>query len=397
MKKVFNSIILLLLLFIIFKPEEVRADGNFQMNGNTLVKYSGTDKSVIIPDYVTAIGTNAFTKNTRLETVYFPESVTTIGPGAFEYCLNLKTISLPKSLVSIDYLAFRGCDKLSNVRLPSNLNSIGADAFMQCQSITEITIPTATVFIDYGAFGGCANLKAIHVEEGNTHFREEGGILYSYDMQTLVQYPNGKNEKNIVVRDGVRRLERAAVYENYVVETIEFPDTLNSIGIYAFKDCHLLSSLELPKSLSKVEEHAFSFCYNLQDVVVLNPATSFGADVFENDANVVLHAAEESAAKSYASSKGIKFEALKEPEESSASEESSVAAEPSIIEDSHENQEKDASEITIKPTVTVTPTSTEPEMENKTVNPLLYVFMLTAALSLVGIIVVRRKLKEYEK
>ncbi len=386
MKKTLNLIILLLLLFIIFKPEEVRADGNFQMNGNTLVKYSGTDKAVIIPDYVTAIGTNAFTKNTRVETVYFPESVTTIGPGAFEYCLNLKTISLPKSLVSIDYLAFRGCEKLSSVDLPQNLTSIGADAFMQCQSLTEVTIPASTAFLEYGVFAGCANLKAIHVENGNKQYCESDGILYTADMQTLVQYPNGKNEVDVVIKDGVRRIERASIYENYTIETIKLPETLNTIGIYAFKDCHLLETIELPNNVGRVEEHAFANCYNLKKVIVNNSATSFDAAVFENDMDVVLYAPAGSAAESYSASKGLNFEILKEDE--------------AVEEDASEKAETEEAVPTNSsvetPNVTAEPAETDLTGAEETTHPLFYFFVVTAVLSLAGIIVIRRKLKEYE-
>ena len=40
---------------------------DFQTNGNVLVKYTGTDKEVTIPDYITVIGEEAFFENTTLE------------------------------------------------------------------------------------------------------------------------------------------------------------------------------------------------------------------------------------------------------------------------------------------------------------------------------------------
>ena len=371
MKKTFRFIIFFLLAFIVFRPETVLADGNFQIEGTKLVKYTGSDSSVSIPDGVTTIGVNAFTKNTTLQAVYFPETVTTIEAGAFEYCLNLEAVDFPSSLQTIEFLAFRGCEKLSNIALPGNLTLIGADAFMQCRSLTEVTIPASTAFIEYGAFGGCANLAAIHVESGNAQYCESDGILYTADMQTLVQYPNGKNEVNLVIKDGVRRIERASVYENYTIETITLPETLNTIGIYAFKDCRQLTSIELPADVGKVEEHAFAGCSSLKQVVVRNTATLFEANVFENDMEVVLYAPEGAAAETYCAANGIRFAVLGEeaPAEAAPAEEN----------------------------VTAEQTAVTPGKPERTVNPLLYVFIATAVLSLAGMIVILRKLKGYEK
>lgn len=386
MKKIFKFIILFLLAFVMLEPKSVSADGDFQMEGSKLVKYTGTSSSVAIPDSVTTVGVNAFTKNTNLKVVYFPDTVTTIEAGAFEYCLNLEAVKLPSSLRTIEFLAFRGCEKLSSVDLPQNLISIGADAFMQCQSLTEVTIPASTAFLEYGVFAGCANLKAIHVENGNKQYCESDGILYTADMQTLVQYPNGKNEVDVVIKDGVRRIERASIYENYTIETIKLPETLNTIGIYAFKDCHLLETIELPNNVGKVEEHAFANCYNLKKVIVNNSATSFDAAVFENDMDVVLYAPAGSAAESYSASKGLNFEILKEDE--------------AVEEDASEKAETEEAVPTNSsvetPNVTAEPAETDLTGAEETTHPLFYVFVVTAVLSLAGIIVIRRKLKEYE-
>ena len=140
--------------------------------------------------------------------------------------------------------------------------------------------------------------------------------------------------------------------------------------------------------MAKVEEHAFTNCYNLKKMVVNNPATSFGADVFENDMDVVLHAPAGSAAESYCKARGLKFEAMKE-ESLSADESSAKPENDTSVEESQSKEET--------PTVTAKPTDIEPPKPAKKTNPLFYVFMLTAVLSLIGIIVIRRKLNEYEE
>ena len=71
-------------------------DGNYpewaQEKGPMLVKYSGKDSTVEIPDGVLEVGEEAFFKNKYIEVVTVPESTYGIGIKAFCSCPNLKRI-----------------------------------------------------------------------------------------------------------------------------------------------------------------------------------------------------------------------------------------------------------------------------------------------------------------
>lgn len=71
-------------------------DGNYPdwalKEGKTLVKYTGKASDVIIPDGISEIGDEAFSKNKHLETVTVPESVYLLGTKSFYSCPNLKQI-----------------------------------------------------------------------------------------------------------------------------------------------------------------------------------------------------------------------------------------------------------------------------------------------------------------
>ena len=83
-------------------------DGNYPewaiREGPMLVKYSGKDINVEIPDGVLEVGEEAFFKNKFVEEVTVPESTYAIGINAFFGCTNLKRI-LFKVLRNI-YLEF---------------------------------------------------------------------------------------------------------------------------------------------------------------------------------------------------------------------------------------------------------------------------------------------------
>ena len=71
---------------------------DFQMEQDTLVKYSGSDKDVVIPTGVKTVGPGAFAKKKAVKTVVVPEGVEVIERGAFQDCIHLKAVFLPDSL-----------------------------------------------------------------------------------------------------------------------------------------------------------------------------------------------------------------------------------------------------------------------------------------------------------
>ena len=63
---------------------------DFIIRKGVLVKYTGHDHNVVIPEGVTEIGAFAFSRCEPLESVLIPGSVTVIGEDAFQGCKSLK-------------------------------------------------------------------------------------------------------------------------------------------------------------------------------------------------------------------------------------------------------------------------------------------------------------------
>ncbi len=138
---------------------------DFVMEGSTLVRYRGTDKSVSVPDTVEVIGEGAFEDNTQVELVVIPNSVVKIEPYAFWGCDNLYTVTLGKGLTRVGDYAFAGCKGLRQMSIPKNVCSIDMGAFGDCVNMTDISIPAETLDIHESAFDGCARLT-IHCDAG---------------------------------------------------------------------------------------------------------------------------------------------------------------------------------------------------------------------------------------
>ncbi len=94
---------------------------DFQMNGTTLVKYTGTAENVSISNYVEKIEAGAFAGNDSIKSITIGSNVKSIGSGAFQGCGSLQSVTIPDSVQTIEQAAFADCLSLSNVKIGSGL------------------------------------------------------------------------------------------------------------------------------------------------------------------------------------------------------------------------------------------------------------------------------------
>ena len=139
-----------------------------KIKGKTVISIGTTfrfcDKltSIIIPDSVTSIDSEAFESCTSLTSITIPNSVTSIGAYAFYNCSSLTSITIPNSVTSIGIWAFRNCSSLTSITIPNSVTSIGQSTFYNCSSLTSITIPNSVTSIDWSAFNTCTSLTSIN-------------------------------------------------------------------------------------------------------------------------------------------------------------------------------------------------------------------------------------------
>ena len=289
---------------------------NFTSTATTCIITGVKDKtiaSVIIPDYVTSIGSWAFENCTSLTSVVIPSSVTSVGYYAFQYCNSLtiycEAVSQPSSWhsdwnysdcpVTWDYknndTAIDGCiytvvdgvrygikDEVATVvRQPGNISisniasniaykdavysvtSIGEDAFAYCSSLTSVVIPNSVTNIGDNAFGGCYSLTSITVDEDNTAYKSIDGNLYTKDGKTLVKYARAKTDKSFEIPNGVASIGDYAFAHCDSLTSVVIPNSVISIGAYAFSGCGGLTSVIIPRSVSSVGHWAFWACNGL--------------------------------------------------------------------------------------------------------------------------------------
>ncbi|MBR2743275.1 MAG: leucine-rich repeat domain-containing protein, partial [Clostridia bacterium] len=286
--------------------------------GKKAFEYCSVLKTVTIPEGVTLIDESAFLGCSSLASAAIPEYVTRIGGAAFLGCEALKTVTLPLNLTSIGTNAFYGCAGLSTVyytgsesnwtallnnigdgnnaltgaqitydfdptsvpcavtngniyfnmitgkivgadnsitaaEIPAEINgtpvaSIGGDVFRGCYSLESISLPSGIVAIEGiedGAFESCKSLKSITVDPANTSYASDGGVLFNKNMTALVLYPAAKRDSSYTV-----------------------PDTVTSIGAYAFAGSNNLDSITISENVALIGWKAFDRCRHLASITV---------------------------------------------------------------------------------------------------------------------------------
>ena len=87
-------------------------------------------KSIILPESVSEIGSNAYQHCTNIESIIIPAGVKTIGVAAFLGCINLKKCIIGHGVNAIQYRSFENCNNLEVLFLPNTINAIHERCYM---------------------------------------------------------------------------------------------------------------------------------------------------------------------------------------------------------------------------------------------------------------------------
>ena len=257
-------------------PNNVTSIGEFAFS-----KCSGLT-SVTISNSVTSIGRSAFSGCSGLTSITIPNSVTSIGNGTFGDCTGLTSIMIGNSVTSIGDDAFKGCSGLTSITIPNSVTSIGRSAFWDCSGLTSITIPNSVTSIGLGAFDWCSSLTSVHISDLEAWCKISFDGSYSNPLYYAHHlYMNGNEIINLVIPNSVTSIGNYAFSECTGLTSVTIPNSVTSIGEYAFSGCRGLSSVTIPNSVTSIGRGAFGGCSGLTSIMIGNSVTSIGDDAFK--------------------------------------------------------------------------------------------------------------------
>ena len=194
---------------------------------------------------------------------------------------DVRTVSFPDGLTSIGDYSFQDCTSLESVTIPDNVEGIGIYAFSGCTSLTTVTIPVNT-YVSNRAFAGCSSMEAIIVDDSNPDFTSLDGVLFDKGMNTLIQYPAGKNDSHYSIPDSVTTIDQLAFSGCLHLTSVTIPESVQVIQWGAFSDCISLESVIIPEGVNTIPLSTFNGCTSLESVVIPSTVTSIGYTAFYN-------------------------------------------------------------------------------------------------------------------
>ncbi len=131
---------------------------------------------------------------------------------------------------------FVSCPKLTEIVIGNNVTTLGEFLFTG-DNLKSVTLGKSVRDINSYTFAESLNLESVLVSKENPYFvSDENGVLFNKEKTKLVFAPR-------------------TISGSYKV-----PDSVTTIGGWAFGGCENLTNLTLPSGLETIENHAFVVC-----------------------------------------------------------------------------------------------------------------------------------------
>ena len=247
-------------------PSKITVDGkdyNVTKIGDRAF-YGQDIKTIVLPDTLRTLGSDAFSCNDAVETVEIPGSVDSYA-HSFSGCSSLKEIRVASSNDTFesvsgvlmnekkDTIYQYPAGKAGTYTIPDTVKTIGSQAFNGC-TLERITIPASVTDIGDGAFSHCDSLTTFNA--GNSkNYVADGGVLFTKDKKTLVAYPNGKSGEEYTVPNNVGTIS-AYAFAGSPLKKVTLPSSVRTIGAYAFAGITSMAEIVIPEGVEIIGERA---------------------------------------------------------------------------------------------------------------------------------------------
>lgn len=263
---------------------------DFEIKDGILVKYTGTDTEVVIPDDVKEIGKDAF-QHSHITSVKIPGSVKVIGEGAFSGC-PLKEIDIEEGVTTIKKNAFMytganhgnhiGVEPQTRINLPDSLKTIGKKAFDRSE-IRSANIKSLESWLqlkkgeDFFMFLNERVIMENGIIPSGHRYHPCGYTDTPLDMGLFV---NGERLTRLRIPDSITSIPSYAFNRCPGLTEVVIPPHVTSIGKNAFDSCYDLKRVEIQGKTS-IETYAFNKCVNLTEVILSDEVENMDRFVFD--------------------------------------------------------------------------------------------------------------------
>ena len=132
-----------------------------------------------------------------------------------------------------------------------------------------------TYYVSHGTSKMLSNIVIPSTYNG----RSVEGILYE---GFLNNDPEDSRLVSITIPNSIKTIGKYAFYGCSSLTTINIPEGVTLIDDYTFYGCHSLSSITIPNSVTSIGPNAFASCSSLTSITIPNSVTSIGVATFDH-------------------------------------------------------------------------------------------------------------------
>ncbi|MGN1239732.1 MAG: leucine-rich repeat protein, partial [Paludibacteraceae bacterium] len=158
----------------------------------------------------------------------------------YNYCLSYNSVAMPRyvdlanaSNTTLDNIHHLFTKQLRTLYLPSQLEVVSEEALKGCQYLSSVVIPATVVEIAPNAFEDCRSMTSV-VFAGNK-------------VETIGDW---------------------AFYNCHSLRNLTLPEGVEEVGLAAFYGCTYLNELTIPSTMKKIADNGFAGCEKMQTMYV---------------------------------------------------------------------------------------------------------------------------------
>lgn len=235
--------------------------------------------------YFTSIGNNAFYKCSNLQSIIFPEGLTSIGTEAFYSC-NLKDIDIPSTLTSVPEGAFYG-NPIATIQVHDDnpiYTSKGSDG-----KENNMIVEKETNKLILGS-SSTTDITGIEIIGRYAFYKNTVAITTIPASVTIIRNNAFMQTKKISLEfeknSNLLTLGNSVFYQA-PLQSIELPDSVTSIGTQCFSSTSI-KTITIPPKVSVINAQSFQYCNSLTECYMPANVTTIQSNAFNNCPKLTL-------------------------------------------------------------------------------------------------------------